>query len=98
MIVVLTKYDLGEQTKKNYIGWATWHIFWTGFGGKPEGKRQLGTPWHRWDDNIKTDLQEMDRRVWTRLIWFRAGICAWGVVNTVMILQIQYKAGNFMTS
>jgi hypothetical protein len=26
--------------------------------GKPEGKRQLGRPRHRWDDNIKTDLQE----------------------------------------
>ena len=27
--------------------------------GKPEGKRQLGRPRRRWDDNIKTDLQEM---------------------------------------
>ena len=58
----------------------------TGFGGKHEGKRQLGTPYHRWEDNIKTDLQEMDRRVWTGLIWIRAGLCAWAVVNTVMIL------------
>jgi len=48
--------------------------------------------------NIKTDLQEMDSRVWTGLIWIRAGICAWAVVNTVMILQVQYNAGNFMTS
>jgi hypothetical protein len=23
---------------------------------KPEGKRQLGRPRHRWEDNIKTDL------------------------------------------
>jgi hypothetical protein len=21
--------------------------------GKPEGKRPIGRPWHRWDDNIK---------------------------------------------
>ena len=27
--------------------------------GKPEGKRKLGRPRHRWDDNIKTDLQEV---------------------------------------
>jgi len=24
--------------------------------GKPEGKRPLGRPRHRWDDNIKMDL------------------------------------------
>jgi len=27
--------------------------------GKPEGKRQLGKPRRRWEDNIKMDLQEM---------------------------------------
>jgi len=26
---------------------------------KPEGKRQLGRPRHRWEDNIKMDLQEV---------------------------------------
>ena len=26
--------------------------------GKPEGKRPLGRPRHRWEDNIKTDLKE----------------------------------------
>jgi hypothetical protein len=26
--------------------------------GKPEGKRPLGRPRHRWEDNIKMDLQE----------------------------------------
>ena len=25
--------------------------------GKPEGKRPLGRPRHRWEDNIKTDLR-----------------------------------------
>jgi len=29
-----------------------------GFGGKPEGKRPLGRPRHRWED-IKMDLQEV---------------------------------------
>ena len=27
--------------------------------GKPEGKRPLGRPRHRWKDNIKMDLQEV---------------------------------------
>ena len=26
--------------------------------GKPEGKRPLGIPRRRWEDNIKLDLQE----------------------------------------
>jgi hypothetical protein len=26
---------------------------------KPEGKRPLGRPRHRWEDNIKIDLQEV---------------------------------------
>ena len=27
--------------------------------GKPEGKRSLGRPRHRWQDNNKMDLQEV---------------------------------------
>ena len=27
--------------------------------GKPEGKGPLGRPWHRWEDNIQMDLQEV---------------------------------------
>jgi hypothetical protein len=27
--------------------------------GKPEGKRPLGRPRHRWEDNIKQDPQEV---------------------------------------
>jgi hypothetical protein len=33
--------------------------------GKPEGKRQLGRPRRRWEDNIKMDLQEVGCGVWT---------------------------------
>ena len=29
--------------------------------GKPDGKRPLGRPRHRWEDNIKMDLQEVGR-------------------------------------
>ena len=28
--------------------------------GVPEGKRQLGSPRHRWKDNIKMDLQAVE--------------------------------------
>jgi hypothetical protein len=27
--------------------------------GKPEGKRPLGRPWRRWENNTKIDLQEV---------------------------------------
>jgi hypothetical protein len=37
--------------------------------GKPEGKRPLGRPRHRWEDNIKLDLREIgiDGANWIRL-------------------------------
>jgi hypothetical protein len=28
--------------------------------GKPEGNRPLGRPKHKWEDNIKMDLQEVE--------------------------------------
>ena len=27
--------------------------------GKPIGKRPLGTPWRRWEDNIRMDFEEI---------------------------------------
>jgi hypothetical protein len=40
--------------------------------GKPEGKRPLGRPKHRWEDHIKMDLREigwgdMDWIVWLKI-------------------------------
>jgi hypothetical protein len=37
--------------------------------GRPEGKRPLGRPRRRWEDNIKLDLREMriDVANWIRL-------------------------------
>jgi len=32
---------------------------YTGFCGEPEGKRPLGRPRCRWEDNIKMELQEV---------------------------------------
>ena len=66
--------------------------------GKPEGKRPLGRPRRRWENNIKIDLQEVgcggvdwidlaqDRDRWRAL------------VNAVMNLWVPYNAGNLLTS
>ena len=56
--------------------------------GKPEGKRPLGRHRHRWEDNIKMDLQEvgcggMD---WIELVQDRDKWQA--LVNAVMNLQV----------
>jgi hypothetical protein len=34
--------------------------------GKPEGRRPLGRPRHRWEDNIKMDLRKV---VWWGMDW-----------------------------
>jgi hypothetical protein len=39
--------------------------------GKAEEKRPLGRSRRRWEDNIKTDFQDVDVRVWTGLGWLR---------------------------
>jgi len=41
--------------------------------GKPERKSPMGRPRHRWDDNIKMELQEVGCGVWTGLGWLRIG-------------------------
>jgi len=66
--------------------------------GKSEGNRPLGRPRHRWEDNIKMDLQEVgcgdmdwieldqDRDRWRAL------------VNALMNLRVPQNWGNFLTS
>ena len=61
--------------------------------GKPEGKRPLGRPKRRWEDNIKTNLQEVgggygdcmelaqDRDRW------------WALLSTVMNLPVPKMRG-----
>jgi hypothetical protein len=41
--------------------------------GNPEGKRPLGRPSRRWEDNIKIHLQELGLGAWTGSIWFSIG-------------------------
>jgi hypothetical protein len=59
-----------------------------GLVGRSEGRRLLGRPRRRWEDNIKMDLQEvgcggMD---WIELAWDRGRWRA--VVNAVMNLRV----------
>jgi hypothetical protein len=43
---------------------------------KPEGKRPLGRPKHRWEEHIKTDLREEEwGGAWIRSILLRMGTC-----------------------
>ena len=39
--------------------------------GKPEGKRPLGRPKRRWEDNIRMDSMRWDVGMWTGLGWPR---------------------------
>jgi hypothetical protein len=41
--------------------------------GRPEGRRPLGIPRRRWEDNIKMDFQEVGWGTWTGLNWLRIG-------------------------
>jgi len=41
--------------------------------GKPEGKRPLGRPRHRWEDNIKMDPRKWDVGVWIGSSWIMIG-------------------------
>jgi len=56
--------------------------------GKPEGKRPLGRPRHRWEDNNKVDHQEVEcgGMDWIELAQGRDGWRA--LVNAVMNLWV----------
>jgi hypothetical protein len=56
--------------------------------GKPEGRRPLGRPRHRWENNIKMDLREVgwEGADWIDLAQDRDRWRA--LVYTVMILRV----------
>jgi hypothetical protein len=41
--------------------------------GRPEGRRLLGRPRRRWEDNIKIDLREQGLGIWIGFIGLRIG-------------------------
>jgi hypothetical protein len=56
--------------------------------GKPEGKRPLGRPRHRWEDGIRMDLREIG---WGSVEWMQLAQDRdqWqALVNTVMNLRV----------
>ena len=63
--------------------------------GKPEGKRPLGRPRRRWEDNIKMDLQEVGggRGDWIEFAQDRDGWRA--LVGTVRKFRF-HKCGEFL--
>ena len=69
---------MGGKIEKNEMGGA-YGTYGEGRGmhrvlvGKPEGKRPLGRPRHRWENNIKMDLQEVGGVVGTGWSCLRIG-------------------------
>jgi hypothetical protein len=66
--------------------------------GRPEGRRPLGRLRHRWEDNIKMDLQEVG---WGSMDWIDMAQDRdrWrALVSVVMNLRVTKNAGNFVTS
>jgi hypothetical protein len=85
--------DIVRMIKSKRMRWVG-HVARMGGGvlrvlvGRPEGKRPLGRPRHRWEDNIKIDLREMgiDGANWIQLAQDRVH---WRTfVNTVMNLLV----------
>jgi hypothetical protein len=61
--------------------------------GKPEGKRPLARPRHRWEDGISMDLSETG---WGSVDWIQVAQDRdqwWALVNTVMNLQVLAPRG-----
>jgi hypothetical protein len=70
-----------------------WHA-WEGRGvyrvlvGRPEGKRPLGRPRCRWEDNIKLDLREIRINGVNWILLAQDRVSWQAFVNTVMNLWV----------
>jgi hypothetical protein len=91
--VLLTQYRAGDKIEKTEMGGAC-STYGEARGvyrilvGKPEGKRPLGRPRRRWENNVRMDLQEVGCRCedWIGLAqdWDR-----WrALVSAVRILRV----------
>jgi hypothetical protein len=89
---LLTLYCSVDKIEKNDMGGAC-SAYGERRGGyrvlvrKPEGKRPNGRPRHRWEDNIKMDLQEVGcgGTDWIELAQDRD---RWALVNSVMNFRV----------
>ena len=66
--------------------------------GRPEGKRPLGRPRRRWEDNIKTNLRERGRGFGDRMELAQDRDRWRALVSTVMNFRVPLNAGNFLIS
>jgi hypothetical protein len=55
---------------------------------RPEGRRLLGRPRRRWEDNIKMDLREIGFGNVDWINWAQYRDRWWALVNTVMNLRV----------
>jgi len=93
----------GDKIEKNEMGGHVARMeegrgVYSVFVGSYEGKRPLGRPRRRWEDNIKMDLQEVrcEGMDWIELAQDRD---RWGTpVNTTINLRVSHNSGNFLTS
>jgi hypothetical protein len=65
---------------------------------KPEGKRPLGRSRHRWEDNVKMDLQEVGLEGTDCINLAQDRDRCRALVNGEMNLQVPLNEGNFLTS
>jgi hypothetical protein len=63
--------------------------------GRPEGKRPLGRPRCRWEDNIKLDLREIRIDGANCIQLSQDRVQWWAFVNTVMNLWVPQRKHNF---
>ena len=78
ILVMCSLPNIVRVVKSRIIRWA-WHVALMGEGRgvhrilveKPDGKRPLGRPTRRWEDNINMDLQEVGGVVGIGWSWLR---------------------------
>jgi hypothetical protein len=66
-----------KSRRMRWAGHVAWIGEWRGMYrvlvAKSHGKRPMGRPRYRWEDNIKMDLQEVGCGVWNGSSWLRIG-------------------------
>jgi hypothetical protein len=108
LLVVSDLYSLPNivrMVKSRRMRWAG-HVARIGEGrvvhrvqvGKPEGKRSLGRPRRRWEDNIKMDLQEVEGGYGERMELSQDRDRWRALVSAVMNFRVPENAENFLTS